>query len=247
MKRAQVREALEQVPIDQILGVKGKLTHKQKTFARLVAQGETGAGAMRKAYDVKTTRAKTVGNNASALKKHSGIAREIEAIRLAESARAYETPEHLRSLVIHSLVKVITDPESKAGQITAAAKVLGTVTEVAAFTERKEVRTITSSDEARTQLLSKLRTLVQGNAVDVTVKDADSLLEELTPAPLAPVPAAQADPPPPDLPSRSPPSDLHSIPHEVTPKKSDGGPYQNPADDLESELQEDPPSPADWK
>lgn len=246
MKRAQVREALDQVPIDQILGVQGKLTHKQKTFARLVAQGETGAGAMRKAYDVKTTRAKTVGNNASMLKKHKGIQREIEAIQLAEKAREYQTPEHLRSLVIHSLVKVITDPESKAGQITAAAKVLGTVTEVSAFTERKVVEHITSSTDARAQLLSKLRTLVQGNAIDVTVKDADSLLAELEPAPLASAPAAQADPPPPDLPSRSPPSHLHSIPLKESPEKSDT-PSQNLADDLESELQEDPPSPADWK
>jgi hypothetical protein len=246
MKRAQVREALEQVPIDQILGVKGKLTHKQKTFARLVAQGETGAGAMRKAYDVKTTRAKTVGNNASVLKKHSGIAREIEAIRLAESAREYQTPEHLRSLVIHSLVKVITDPESKAGQITAAAKVLGTVTEVAAFTERKEIRTITTSDEARAQLLGKLRTLVHGTVTDVTVKDADSLLAELTPAPLASVPAAQADPPPPDLPSRSPPSDLHSIPLEVSPKKLDGGVDSNP-EDPDDDFWKDPPSPFETK
>ncbi len=241
MKRAQVREALDQVPIDQILGVQGKLTHKQKTFARLVAQGETGAGAMRKAYDVKTTRAKTVGNNASALKKHKGIQREIEAIRLAESARAYETPEHLRSLVIHSLVKVITDPESKAGQITAAAKVLGTVTEVAAFTERKEVRTITSSDEARAQLLGKLRTLVQGTVTDVSVKDADSLLEELTPAPLAPVPAAQADPPPPDLPSRSPPSHAHSIPLEVSQENLDGG-ASFPESDPDDDFWKDPPS-----
>ena len=218
------------MPIDQILGVKGKLTHKQKTFARLVAQGETGANSYRKAYDVTTKRAKTAGNAASDLKKHSGIAREIEAIRLAESARAYHTPEHLRSLVIHSLVKVITDPESKAGQITAAAKVLGTVTEVAAFTERKEITTITSSTDARAQLLDKLRTLVHGNAIDVTVKDADSLLAELDPPPLADAPAAQADPLPPDLPSRSPPSDVHSIPHE--------GFLEN----LDSEPQEDPPS-----
>lgn len=242
MKRAQIREALEQVPIDQILGVKGKLTHKQKTFARLVAQGETGADSYRKAYNVTTKRAKTAGNAASDLKKHSGIAREIEAIRLAESARAYHTPEHLRSLVIHSLVKVITDPESKAGQITAAAKVLGTVTEVAAFTERKEVRTITSSDEARAQLLGKLRTLVQGTVTDVTVKDADSLLAELSPPPLASVQAAEGDPPPPEMPSRSPSSDLHSIPLKVSQEKSDGGPSQDLADDLESELQEDPPS-----
>ncbi len=246
MKRAQVREALEQVPIDQILGVKGKLTHKQKTFARLVAQGDTGAGAMRKAYNVTTKRAKTVGNNASMLKKHKGIAREIEAIRLAESARAYHTPEHLRSLVIHSLVKVITDPESKAGQITAAAKVLGTVTEVAAFTERKEITTITSSTDARAQLLSKLRTLVHGTVTDVTVKDADSLLAELEPPPLAIVQAAERDPPPPDLPSRSPPSDLHSIPLEVSQEKPDGGVDSNP-DDSEDDFWKDPPSPFEVK
>ena len=223
------------MPIDQILGVKGKLTHKQKTFARLVAQGETGAGAMRKAYDVKTTKAKTVGNNASVLKKHSGIAREIEAIRLAEKARAYQTPEHLRSLVIHSLVKVITDPESKAGQITAAAKVLGTVTEVSAFTERKVVEHITSSTDARAQLLDKLRTLVHGTVTDVTVKDADSLLEELAPPPLVSVQAAEGDPPPPEMPSRSPPSHVHSIPLEVSQEKPD------------SDFWKDPPSPFETK
>lgn len=246
MKRAQVREALEQVPIDQILGVKGKLTHKQKTFARLVAQGETGAGSYRQAYNVTTKRAKTAGNAASDLKKHAGIAREIEAIRLAESAKAYHTPEHLRSLVIHSLVKVITDPESKAGQITAAAKVLGTVTEVAAFTERKEITTITSSGEARAQLLDKLRTLVHGTVTDVTVKDADSLLAELEPAPLADAPAAQADPPPPDLPSRSPPSHLHSIPLEVSQEKPDGG-TSFPESDPDEDFWKDPPSPFETK
>ena len=221
MKRAQVREALEQVPIDQILGVKGKLTHKQKTFARLVAQGDTGAGSYRKAYNVTTTKAKTAGNNASVLKKHSGIAREIEAIQLAESARAYHAPEHLRSLVIHSLVKVITDPESKAGQITAAAKVLGTVTEVSAFTERKVVEHITSSSDARAQLLDKLRSLVQGTVTDVTVKDADSLLEELEPAPLATAAQVQADPLPPEMPSRSPPSNVQSIPLKVSEENPD--------------------------
>jgi hypothetical protein len=238
MKRAQVREALEQVPIDQILGVKGKLTHKQKTFARLVAQGETGANSYRKAYDVTTKRAKTAGNAASDLKKHAGIAREIEAIQLAESARAYQTPEHLRSLVIHSLVKVITDPESKAGQITAAAKVLGTVTEVSAFTERKVVQHITSSTDARAQLLDKLRTLVQGTVTDVTVKDADSLLAELDPPPLAIVQAAEGDPPPPDLPSRSPPSHVHSIPLEVSEENP-----EIPDDDF----WKDPPSPFEAK
>jgi hypothetical protein len=169
------------------------------------------------------------------LKRHSGIAREIEAIQLAETARAYHTPEHLRSLVIHSLVKVITDPESKAGQITAAAKVLGTVTEVSAFTERKVVEHITSSTDARAQLLDKLRTLVHGTAIDVTVKDADSLLAELDPPPLASDQAAEGDPLPPDLPSRSPPSHVHSIPLEVSEEKPD------------DDFWKDPPSPFETK
>ena len=138
-------------------------------------------------------------------------------------------------------MKVITDPESKAGQITAAAKVLGTVTEVAAFTERKEITTITSSTDARAQLLSKRRTLVHGTVTDVSVKDADSLLEELTPAPLANVQAAEGDPLPPDLPSRSPPSHVHSIPLEVSQEKPDGG-TSFPESDPDDDFWKDPPS-----
>lgn len=53
LSRKQVKEALETVPIDQVLSVPGELTHKQREFARLVALGETGAGAYRKAYKSK--------------------------------------------------------------------------------------------------------------------------------------------------------------------------------------------------
>ena len=66
------------------------------------------------------------------------------------------------------------------------------------------------------------------------LKDAKFLSAELKPPPLASVQAAQADPPPPEMPSRSPPSDLHSIPLEVIPEKSD----------LPSE---DPPLTSIWK
>ena len=110
------------------------------------------------------------------------IANEIKAIELAIAAQEYQTPAALRQLVIHSLVKVITDPESKPGQVTAAAKVLGTVTEVAAFTERKEVRTISSSESARNEVLEQLKELVRSSATDVESVElsADSLLAELS-------------------------------------------------------------------
>jgi len=82
---------------------------------------------------------------------------------------------------------------------------------------------------------------VHGNATDVMVKDADSLLAELDPPPLAIDQAAEDEPPPPKMPTRSPSSDLHSIPLEVSPEKLDGGTSFEDSD-LESELQEDPPS-----
>jgi hypothetical protein len=105
---------------------------------------------------------------------------EIEAIKRAISAQEYQTPAALRALVIQSLVGVITNPDSQPGQITAAAKVLGTVTEVAAFTERKEVRTITSSEDARAKIMAELKQLTSADVQDVTVNDdADSLLAEL--------------------------------------------------------------------
>jgi hypothetical protein len=59
-----------------------------------------------------------------------------------------------------------------------AAKVLGTVQEVAAFRELKEVRNISSSEDARAKIMQELRTLMlnSGEAVDV---EAKALLDEL--------------------------------------------------------------------
>jgi hypothetical protein len=119
----------------------------------------------------------------------------------------------LRELVIQSLVRVIVDPESKPGQITAAAKVLGTVTEVAAFTERKEVRTISSSDDARARVMSELRGILTAQAQDATIieADADSLLAELSvkfnAAPEGNETAPDADPP-----TGHPPDDAAGVP-----------------------------------
>ena len=167
------------MPLDSLLGngVSRELTSKQRAFARAVAQGETGAGAYRAAYKSKA-KPKTVGDSASRLKAHPGIATEIEALKLAQAAAEYRSPAALRALVIQTLVEVAVNPEEKAAVRVNAAKVLGTVTEVAAFTERKEVRTIASSDETRSRIMAELRSLMlnTGEAVDV---DAISLLDEL--------------------------------------------------------------------
>jgi hypothetical protein len=179
LTRKQAKEALETMPLDALLGsgVSRELTGKQKAFARAVAMGETGAGAYRKAYSAKA-KPKTAGDAAHRLKGHSGIAAEIEALKLAQAAAEYRTPAALRALVIQTLCEVVTNPGEKGAVRVNAAKVLGTVTEVAAFTERKEVRTIASSDDTRARIMAELKTLMlnTGDAVDV---EALSLLDEL--------------------------------------------------------------------
>jgi hypothetical protein len=189
-----------------ILGpsVSRELTHKQKEFARHIARGETGAQAYRLAYN---TKAKPIvqGTEASRMRKNPKIAHEVEAYRLALEAEKQRTPAALRALVIKTLVDVMVNPETPPAVKINAAKVAGQITEVSAFTERKEVRTITSSEDAKAKIFEELKRLSNAQAVDVDViRSADSLLDELSasakPEPLVTDTTDDETPPPPHTP-----------------------------------------------
>jgi hypothetical protein len=109
----------------------------------------------------------------------SRIQAEIQALQLAEQAQSLQTPAQLRALVIQTLVQTAIDPETKPAVRVQAAKVLGTVTEVAAFTERKEVRTISSSEDARAKVMAEIRALMLGSS-DAEDIEAKELLDELS-------------------------------------------------------------------
>jgi hypothetical protein len=200
--------------------------------------GATKAQAYRNNYNAKSPH--TMTSKPYHLAADDRVKAEIEAIKRAISAQEYQTPAALRALVIQSLVGVITNPDSQPGQITAAAKVLGTVTEVAAFTERKEVRTITSSEDARAKIMAELRQLTAADVEDVTAidADADSLLAELE----AGAPGDEVDsggsvthrtPTPQDA-SEESLAYIHTIPHERSPISSNV--------DTTPSTQDDPPS-----
>lgn len=249
LSRKQLREAIKTTPVDELLGVSGELTHKQQTFARLVANGATGADAYRKAYESKA-KPKSVGNNASKLKKHAGIQRVIDAIKRANEVAAYQTPQHLRALVINSLVEVVTDDDVKASTKVAAAKVLGTVAGVDAFVTRSEHRVIKSSEDAKGALLAKLREVMKSDAVDARVVDADSLMRELgndasdddaTAVEVEPPVSecAASDPETPTTPNgvRSPTISIHTKEHTRSEKNSESPPPpSNSVASLEDEL-----------
>lgn len=219
--RKQLRETIKGKDIGGILHVpRGSLTSKQKAFAQaLVLDNMTGADAYRTAYKAKGT-PKSVGTNASKLKADARIQLEIAALERAKQVAALHTAEALRSLVISSLTSALIDPETKPATRIQAAKVLGQVTEVAAFTERKEITHVQDSGSIRSQILDQLKTMMLGTA-DAQDVDAHELLAELT-----------ADGPhPPGTPpntERDSGLDVHSNKHEPPQSFSDS-PAESPA------------------
>ena len=187
----------------EILGktVSKGLTHKQRTFAREVAKGQTKANAYRTAYKQDASK-RTLACKPYELMRDERIQREIQAYELAIESAKCRSPIALRELVIQSLVQTLIDPEVKQSVRVAAAKVLGTVTEVSAFTDRKEITHVTTSDNARTQIMDMLSDMLKANAIDV---DPTSLIQELG--------GTHPSPTPLDAESESRPH-VHTIPHE---------------------------------
>lgn len=203
LSRKQAKESLETIPNEILFGksVSKELTHKQRTFARRVAEGATKAQAYRDAYKANATK-RTLSAQPYALMRDERITREIQAYELAIESAKYRSPIALRELVIQSLVQTLIDPEVKQSVRVAAAKVLGTVTEVSAFTERKEVTHVSSSEHARDQIMSALSDMLKANAIDV---DPATLIQELG--------GTHPSPTPQDAESESRPH-VHTIPHE---------------------------------
>jgi hypothetical protein len=216
LTRAQLKDALDTVPVSHILGKSAskQLTAKQKAFALEVAKGSTGASAYRRVYSSKA-KPKTSGDAASRLKGDSRIAAEIEAYELALKGEEYRTPAALRALVVQTLAGVLVDPDAKQAVKVQAAKAIGAMTTVSLFTHRVETKIIKSSDDARAELMAQIRELSNASASDATIIDAqaDDLMRELAGDVTHRGATPQAD----DAESLA---YIHTIPHEQSPLPS---------------------------
>lgn len=176
LTRQQIREGLAAVPVDVVLlgaaGAKStKLTAKQKAFAEGLAMGKTKAGAYRDAYDSKG-KPSTQSRKGQELAKSDAIRAQVEAITLANEAAKYATPAALRALVIQQLTAHALAEDVKPAQRIKALELLGKVTEVAAFTERREIIKTTDAGSARAALLENLRQALRANAIDAKIIEA---------------------------------------------------------------------------
>lgn len=209
-----------------------RLTPKQRAFAQQVAMGNTRAHAYRVTYSDKGKN-KTQGDNGSRLSRDSRIATEIEAYRLAIEAEKHRTPAQLRALVVQQLVQHSLDENLQPNQRLRALELLGKVTEVAAFTERRETVTHHTGD-LRARLMRTLQT------IDVTPRelgdDGADLLAEIAGQGCDPHPT-----PTPELEPGGAHAHIHTIPHSQ-PNNFPNNP--NEISDLDPYLdpEEDPPA-----
>jgi len=183
LTRKQISEGLEAVPINQILLGSNQagitLTKKQKAFAEETLKTNKTA-AYRKVYNTKGKPA-TQSRAAAELTSNPRVAAYIQALEQAKEAESYLLPARLRSIAIHRLTGLALNEEIPPAQQLKALELIGKMTEVALFTERRELIQTTSSQTMREQLLNSIRLAISSEgAEDVEAIEVDSLLEEIS-------------------------------------------------------------------
>lgn len=220
LTRAQIKEGLEQVPIETLLssgeGKTPKMTGKMKAFAHALALGETKANAYRKSYNPKPAKS-TIVTAPYKLASDTRIQREVEAYRLALEAEKHRNPIQLKALLVQQLVQHSLDEDFPPAQRMKALQLIGNLFEVGAFLERKEVTTVRKSTDIRTRLLERLNTTT-------VIDDGLTLMEEIRGDGLVDVPARAPTAPVPDLEAvPAVPCTPHTVSDIQSPSKKDGG------------------------
>ena len=239
LTRQQIKEGMQQFPVEHLLssgaGKKPQLTTKQREFARQLALGKSKAQAYRDSREG-TPAPSTIVHAPYILAADPRIQSEVEAYKLAIEAEKHRTPAQLKSLLVQQLVQHSLDQDFPPAQRVACLKLLGSLFEVGAFVERKEITTVQRSGEIRARLLETLK-----DVTDVVVTEADAgldLLTELAQARTAEAGTSHDDGQPAD-PTAPPPAHSgpargaapsHSVPlkeslenSKESPEKSDGG------------------------
>jgi len=180
LTRAQIREGLDTIPVEVLLsageGKTPRLTTKQRNFAHAVALGQTKAEAYRGAYKAKPAPS-TILVAPYKLAGDARVKREIEAYKLAIEAEKHRTPAQLKALLVQQLVQHSLDDEFPPASRVACLKLLGSLFEVGAFVERKEISHVHRSEDIRTRLLSRLQSITVD--ADIVADDALDLLAEI--------------------------------------------------------------------
>ena len=182
LTKKEIQEGLDLIPMDRLLlgnSSEVRFTAKQKKFAEELAKGNTKTGAYRKAYNTKAKPA-IQATSASRLASQPHIQLLADRISTALEAQKYQTPAHIRALTIHELTRHAISEDTAPAQRIKALELLGKITEVALFTERRETVVTTDSADARAKLMNAMRLAISSHdTIDAEYTSADDLLAEL--------------------------------------------------------------------
>ena len=180
LTRAQIREGLDTIPVDVLLGAgqgkTPKLTPKMRKFAESVAMGTSKAQAYRQSYNANPAPS-TIVTAPYKLAADTRVKREIDAYRMAIEAEKHRTPAQLKALLVQQLVQHSLDDDFPPASRVQCLKLLGSLFEVQAFTEHKQITTVSRSEDVRTRLLSRLQAITID--ADIVADDALDLLAEI--------------------------------------------------------------------
>lgn len=184
ISKRDIKERIENTPIESLLGIPQgiKLTANQKKFAKGVAEGLTKAESYRRAYNSKGKPA-TVAVKGCNMAKKDNVQVMIEAYKRANELREYQLPEKTRSLLFSELIKHSLDEDFPPAQRVKCLELLGKLSDVGAFTERRESVVIHESSKIRERLLDQLKTIVSAEVKEVKDDEAEQLLAQLMGAP----------------------------------------------------------------
>jgi hypothetical protein len=218
LTRAQIKAGLDTIPVETLLssgtGKTPQLTAKQRAFAYAVALGKPKAQAYRETYKADPAPS-TIVNAPYVLAKDARIQQEIEAYKLAIEAEKHRTPAQLKALLVQQLVAHSLDNDFPPASRVQCLKLLGSLYDVGAFVERKEITTVNRSDDIRTRLMDRLRT------VTIDTVQADDALDLLAEIQGSRQPADPTVPVPPHSGPSGQPLPTHTIPLKRSEEESE--------------------------
>ena len=186
LTKKDIAEGMKNIPIERIvLGASSKqginLTKKQKAFAEQVVATGNKTEAYKRAYNHKGKNT-TASRDAYKVANNPNVSTYITALEAHKEVEEYLLPTRLRALAIHKLSSMALNDDLPPAQQLKALELVGKMTEVALFTERRELVHTTDSATLKAKLMEAVQLAITNSSSlrTSTKKTADQLLSELS-------------------------------------------------------------------
>lgn len=183
MTKAEISEAMQSIPVERLLLGNNKevrLTKKQKVFAEQLVKTGNKTEAYRLAYDTNGT-PRTQGRDAIKVSQNPIVATYVQALENAKAVEEYVLPKRLRAMAIQKLSSMALNDELPPSQQLKALELVGKMTEVALFSDRRELVHTLDSNALKEQLMNAVQSAIS-NSTSIqakTKRTANDLLAEL--------------------------------------------------------------------